>query len=172
MRRGTVWIPVIASGVLAGGLALGAGIALSEYFRADSAWPMLGAAVGVWAAWTALFAALEFGRGMAVAHALHRHDTRRRSCDRHTEGAQRAERGEAVLALEESLDVRRALRDAAEHQGTVRHRLVAGDAQAPARRGGRRDAPGSSRRGRAQRSALKGRRADRNRARGTATRGP
>jgi hypothetical protein len=33
---------------------------------------MLGAAVGVWAAWTALFAALEFGRGMAVAQALHR----------------------------------------------------------------------------------------------------
>ena len=106
------------------------------------------------------------------SHTLHLDHTRCRTRDRHPERAQRTERREAVLALEEALDVGGPAGDAAQHQGAVRHRLVTRDAQPTARSGSRRDAPGSSRRGGAQTTALKGRRADRTRARGTARRGP
>src|SRR5437588_4865795 len=44
VTRRSVWIPVIASGLLAGALVVGGAMALSEYLRADGAigWTVLG----------------------------------------------------------------------------------------------------------------------------------
>ena len=73
MNRRTLWVPVLASGLLAGGLALGAGLAIAEYARADSAWPTLLAAGGVWAGWAVVFGLLSLRRGpQRVVNVLHR----------------------------------------------------------------------------------------------------
>jgi hypothetical protein len=82
------------------------------------------------------------GRAQAMqAHALHHHFARRGARDLHTQRTQCAERREAVLAVEESADAGLPLRDAAEHQGAVRHGLVAGDPQPTVHRRRRRHTP-------------------------------
>jgi hypothetical protein len=73
MRRRALWIPVLASGILAGGLVTGAGFALLEYARADTLWPAAIAGGCVWAMWAVVFGLLALRRGpQRVINTLHR----------------------------------------------------------------------------------------------------
>jgi hypothetical protein len=73
ITRRALWIPVAASGLLAGGLVLGAGFALLEYARAESLWPALIAGACVWAMWAVVFGLLSLRRGpQRVLNVLHR----------------------------------------------------------------------------------------------------
>ena len=74
MTRGTIWVPLLFTGLLAGVLALAVGMALWELWKInlDSLWPLLAAGAGVWALWAALFYLLTRAKGrMPVALALH-----------------------------------------------------------------------------------------------------
>jgi hypothetical protein len=76
ISRRSIWFPVIGSGLLAGTLLLGGGIALGELFRAGEAVTgeaMLFSAIGVWAGWSIVFALIAFraGPGM-IGMKLHR----------------------------------------------------------------------------------------------------
>jgi hypothetical protein len=63
ITRRTIWIPILVSGMLAGGLVFGAAMAFAEfiepYFHAansDTAgWVVIAAAIGVWIGWAILF---------------------------------------------------------------------------------------------------------------------
>jgi hypothetical protein len=73
MTPRALWIPVVGSAVLAGGLVGGAGLAWSEYVQAASPWPTVIAAGVVWAAWAVIFGLLGSRRGpQRVANTLHR----------------------------------------------------------------------------------------------------
>jgi hypothetical protein len=76
VTRRSIWIPVIASGLLAGGLVFGGGLALCEYgrFTDDNAgWMALIAGLLTWAGWSVLFALIAFGgREESVGLKLHR----------------------------------------------------------------------------------------------------
>jgi hypothetical protein len=73
MTRRALWVPIVASAVLAGGLVFGAALALAEYARAESAWPTLVAAGAVWAGWAVVFGLLSLRRGpQHVLNVLHR----------------------------------------------------------------------------------------------------
>jgi len=74
MTRGTIWVPLILTGLLAGVLAFAAGLALWELFKInlDFLWPPLAAALGVWALWAGLVYLLSRAKGrMPMALALH-----------------------------------------------------------------------------------------------------
>jgi hypothetical protein len=73
MTRRALWIPVLASGLLAGGLAMGAGLALLEYGRAETFWAAAIAGGCVWTMWAVVFGLLSLRRGpQRVLNVLHR----------------------------------------------------------------------------------------------------
>ena len=64
IHRRSIWFPIIGSGLLAGVLILGAGLALDELFRAgDSfAWAVIAASLVIWIGWAILFSLIAFRR--------------------------------------------------------------------------------------------------------------
>lgn len=76
VTRRTIWVPVIASGLMAGALIVGAGLALTEYFRVtqDSAgWAVAASGAAVWIGWTVVFMMIGTARGpMSLGTKLHR----------------------------------------------------------------------------------------------------
>ena len=76
ITRRSIWIPVIASGLLAAALVLGGGLALCEYFRATdqpAARIVLGASILTWLIWSGVFALVALsGRERSVGMKLHR----------------------------------------------------------------------------------------------------
>ena len=76
VTRRSVWIPIIGSGLLAGTLLMGGGLALAEYLRPEInafGWKLLAAALLMWAAWSVLFAVMSvWGSGQGVGMILHR----------------------------------------------------------------------------------------------------
>ena len=75
VTRRALWIPLLASGVLAAVLGLGASLALLEYLKAEDgfAWVIPTTAGAVWFAWTFLFWSLSYRSGPeSVAERLHR----------------------------------------------------------------------------------------------------
>jgi hypothetical protein len=76
VRRRTIWVPVICSGLLAAALVFGAGLALDEYFKIGNdlfAWGLIAAAAITWIGWSVLFAIVAFRRGPAsIGMKLHR----------------------------------------------------------------------------------------------------
>jgi len=75
VTRRSIWIPIIGSGALAAVLALGASLALSEYFQiAFEGGGSLVLAVGaVWAGWTGIFGIIAMrGKVEGVGSWLHR----------------------------------------------------------------------------------------------------
>jgi hypothetical protein len=69
-----LWVPILASAVLAGMLVLGGGFAWLEYAKAESPHPALIAAGVVWVIWAAVFGVLALGRcgPQRVVNTLHR----------------------------------------------------------------------------------------------------
>jgi hypothetical protein len=61
VSRRSLWVPILASGLLAGGLSLGAVTAIDEFIRAGFegnlwwGWPALALILGVWVTWAAVF---------------------------------------------------------------------------------------------------------------------
>ena len=74
VSRRTIWIPIVASGFLAGGLVLGAGFAWAEWARAgdDALWLVALAAVALWGLWALVFGFITIADHLAVALSLHR----------------------------------------------------------------------------------------------------
>jgi hypothetical protein len=80
VHRGSIWFPVIGSGLLTGGLFLGAGIAIYELFEWDKNdgtgtifWSIIIASVFVWIGWSILFAIIAFRRAEdGLGSKLHR----------------------------------------------------------------------------------------------------
>jgi hypothetical protein len=76
VSRRTIWLPVVASGLLAGALVVGGGLALLEYFRIGADWAGTALAIGaglVWAGWSVLFMMIGFSRGpLGIGMKLHR----------------------------------------------------------------------------------------------------
>ncbi|MGA2584300.1 MAG: hypothetical protein ABSG31_13560 [Tepidisphaeraceae bacterium] len=76
MTRRSIWIPIIASGILAAGVAFGGAFALDELFRGegpDPFWIVFGAAIFVWLFWTVIFGAIAIHHSPdSIGGALHR----------------------------------------------------------------------------------------------------
>jgi hypothetical protein len=75
VNRRSIWIPIIGSGVLAGVLALGAALALFEYFDLypEREWIIFAGAGAVWAGWAMLFGVIAMrGNVEGVGAWLHR----------------------------------------------------------------------------------------------------
>jgi len=76
ITRRSIWIPILGSGLLAGALVAGAGLALGEYLNMNGdtvGWEILFGAVLVWAAWAVIFGLVAFnGRERGVGLWLHR----------------------------------------------------------------------------------------------------
>ena len=78
IKRSSIWPPVIASGLLAGGLFLGAALALWELFKgekeADISIALLFVSLAIWCAWSILFAVIAFRWGPErIGGKLHRY---------------------------------------------------------------------------------------------------
>src|SRR5688572_10234880 len=73
VTRRSLRLPLIASSILAAGLAFGGAIAYGEYAYVEASWPIYGAVAIVWALWTLVFTLLSFKRvPEVVANKLHR----------------------------------------------------------------------------------------------------
>ncbi|MGD0390222.1 MAG: hypothetical protein ABSC42_14845 [Tepidisphaeraceae bacterium] len=78
ISRRSIWFPIIASGLLAGALLFGGGFALIAVFRGDDVpsplgWAILFSSVGVWAAWSIVFALIAVRSGPGrIGMTLHR----------------------------------------------------------------------------------------------------
>jgi hypothetical protein len=76
ISRRSIWFPVIGSGLLAGTLLFGGGMALSELLKANSdaaGWAILFSSIGVWAGWSIVFALIAFRSGPErIGMTLHR----------------------------------------------------------------------------------------------------
>jgi hypothetical protein len=76
IRRRSIWVPVVGSGLLFGLLALGVASALWEYLRISDnkiGWHLLAAGTLSWAGWSVLFAIIALpGNPYGVAMRLHR----------------------------------------------------------------------------------------------------
>jgi len=76
VRRRSIWLPVIVSGLLGGALVFGAGIALYEFFRISGdavEWALVLGAVCVWAGWSIVFMLIVGSNGPGtIGMKLHR----------------------------------------------------------------------------------------------------
>ena len=76
VTRRSIWIPVIMSGLLAGALIFGGGLALCEYFQFtndNAGWIVLIAGLITWAGWSVIFALIaRGGREQSIGMTLHR----------------------------------------------------------------------------------------------------
>jgi hypothetical protein len=75
VRRRTIWVPVILSGLLAGLLVFGGSLALYEYFKVgnDIGWGLIAAGAGTWCCWSVVFVLIARRRGPAsLGMKLHR----------------------------------------------------------------------------------------------------
>ena len=75
VTRRALWIPLLASGLLAALLGLGGSVALVEYLQAEEGymWVIPATAAAVWLAWTFVFWSLSYSDGPeSVAAKLHR----------------------------------------------------------------------------------------------------
>ncbi|MGD0767201.1 MAG: hypothetical protein ABSB42_03155 [Tepidisphaeraceae bacterium] len=76
ISRRSIWFPVIGSGLLAGTLLFGGGMALSELLKeaSDAAgWAILFSSIGVWAGWSIVFSLIAFQSGPGrIGMTLHR----------------------------------------------------------------------------------------------------
>jgi hypothetical protein len=76
ISRRSIWLPVIASGLLAGTLLLGGGMALGELLKANgdaAGWAILFSSIGVWAGWSIVFSLIAFRSGPGrIGMILHR----------------------------------------------------------------------------------------------------
>ena len=76
VTRRSIWLPLIGSGFFAGLLALGASLALCEYFKQAGPhpeWIIFGAGIMTWIAWSIVFGLIAFsGRERAIGLTLHR----------------------------------------------------------------------------------------------------
>jgi len=76
IARRSIWFPVIGSGLLAGSLLFGGGMALSELLRANGdavGWAILFSSIGVWAGWSIVFSLIAFRSGPGrIGMTLHR----------------------------------------------------------------------------------------------------
>jgi hypothetical protein len=75
ISRRSIWFPIIGSGLLAGTLLFGGGMALSELLKASDAagWAILFSSIGVWAGWSIVFSLIAFRSGSGkIGMTLHR----------------------------------------------------------------------------------------------------
>ena len=75
VTRRALWVPLLASGVLAALLGLGGSLAVGEYVQLEDSfpWVVLATAAAVWLAWTFVFWSLSYADGPeSVAGRLHR----------------------------------------------------------------------------------------------------
>jgi hypothetical protein len=73
VSRASLRLPILASGLLAGVLAFGGGIAFAEFARWETVWGIVAAAIIVWVAWGVLFSLMSVKRiPEVIGNKLHR----------------------------------------------------------------------------------------------------